>query len=427
VNHFHRPLPELHTKSFLPALSLALLLVGCPQWGPGPANSGVQSPPSQPSSRDSKDCPEPNVGPSEELPPRLLPSSSGSSDVLPESASLSHAVQLYDDRQLEAGLAEAGEVLAELQRHGVDSIALRQLLGTWALEAEDGEQAERHFAGVIASQESSQLLLEQAQRGLRDAQVMAYGADAVTLADAQALYADEQWQAAEELLKQLFLGGEDGDVLREAEQVRDQMRAAATALGAALMGEADQILSGSGPYDGVGPLLLRIETLPGGSWNSLELERLRRWYSESDGAAALSGSVVTVPEASSFEALEATLAEARSLVAAMRYRDALAQFAQLEGSVLQDTARQEAAAAADTLVKEERVRAGRLFVAARKERQAAAKVAALSEVHALLLGLLTDFPDSKYQRRAQDNLASVERELNAARELLGPDADSPSP
>jgi hypothetical protein len=135
--------------------------------------------------------------------------------------------------------------------------------------------------------------------------------------------------------------------------------------------------------------------------------------------------MVTVPEASSFAALEATLESARALVGETKYREALGQFEELEGSALQDVARLEAASATDTLVKEERVRAARLFIAARKGKDPEAKVRDLGEVRVLLQGLLADFPGSKYARRVQDNLASVERELNAARDLLGPEAGAP--
>ncbi len=316
-------------------------------------------------------------------------------------------------------------MLAELQRHGIDSLSLRQLIGIWALEEGDGEVAEREFEVVVGSVEASELLVEHAVRLLRESRVLAYGVDAVTLGDARDLFAQEQWQAADDLLKQLFLHGENGDVLRDAERLRDEMRAAAGELGAALLVQADQILLGPGPYDRVSELLARVELLPTGTWNSAELKRLRSWFAELGGSMAASPAMVTVPEASSFAALEATLESARALVGETKYREALGQFEELEGSALQDVARLEAASATDTLVKEERVRAARLFIAARKGKDPEAKVRDLGEVRVLLQGLLADFPGSKYARRVQDNLASVERELNAARDLLGPEAGAP--
>ena len=316
-------------------------------------------------------------------------------------------------------------MLAELQRHGIDSLSLRQLIGLWALEEGEGELAEREFEVVVGSGETSGLLVEQAARSLREARLLAYGVDAVTLADARDLFVQEEWQAADELLKQLFLSGEDGDVLREAERLRDEMRATAGELGATLLAEADQILLGPGPYDRVSELLARVELLPTGTWNSVELERLTTWFAELGGAMVGPEVAVTVSAPGSYEALEATLAEARALVAATKYREALLQFKKLEGSVLQDAARLEAASATDSLVKEERVRAARLFVAARKEKDPEVKARGLGEVHVLLQDLLSDFPGSKYARRVQDNLASVERELNAVRELLGLEAGAP--
>ena len=419
MSHFRRPLPELPRGGLLLLTGLVLFLAGCPLERPAPSSSGQQVSSSHQTDGVQADCPEPVVAPR-----RLQPSTPSRTDT-PHAASLSHAISLHDQGELAAARAEASEVLAELQRHGIDSLSLRQLIGLWALEEGEGELAEREFEVVVGSGETSGLLVEQAARSLREARLLAYGVDAVTLADARDLFVQEEWQAADELLKQLFLSGEDGDVLREAERLRDEMRATAGELGATLLAEADQILLGPGPYDRVSELLARVELLPTGTWNSVELERLTTWFAELGGAMVGPEVAVTVSAPGSYEALEATLAEARALVAATKYREALLQFKKLEGSVLQDAARLEAASATDSLVKEERVRAARLFVAARKEKDPEVKARGLGEVHVLLQDLLSDFPGSKYARRVQDNLASVERELNAVRELLGLEAGAP--
>ncbi len=420
MSHFQRPLPDARRGGLPLVLSLVLCLCGCPLQGHGTATSGQQVPGAERPEGGQADCPEP-LSPAPRLQPPMAPQAGAS----PAEASLSHAISLHAQGEMSAARAEAGKVLAELQRHGIDSLSLRQLIGIWALEDGDGEVAERQFEVVVGSGEASELLVEHAVRLLRESRVMAYGVDAVTLSDARDLFAQEQWQAADDVLKQLFQHGEDGDVLRDAERLRDEMRATAGELGAALLVEADQVLLGPGPYDRVSELLARVELLPTGTWNHVELERLRSWFAELGGSMLASPAVVTVPEASSFAALEDTLEKARTLVAATQYREALAQLEKLEGSALQDIARLEAASAIDTLVREERVRAARLFVAARKEKDPEVKARGLVEVRVLLQGLLADFPGSKYARRVQDNLASVERELNAARELLGLEAGTP--
>jgi hypothetical protein len=330
-------------------------------------------------------------------------------------------VQLHDSGDLDAARGEAEALLQSLQEHGVDSLSLRFLLGTWALEAEDGFAAEALFELVAAAGEGQGVLSEQAEIQLREARLLAYGEDAVALASARELFEAGDWPGAEEILKLLFLRGEDGAVLAKAEVFRDEMRRAATEQGALLLAQVDELLAGPGPYGEAGVLLAEVEGLPGGTWNAVELRRLRGWYEEVRATEVAIGPSIGPAEGSQAAVLDA----ARALVAAMDYRGALARFAELEGSPLQAAARLEASRAADTLVKEQRVRAGRLFVAARKETRPAVRLAALRQVHDLLASLLQEFPGSKYAKRAQDNLRSVEEQIATTETQLG-DAD-PAP
>jgi len=323
-------------------------------------------------------------------------------------------VQLHDRGDLDAARGEAEALLQSLQEHGVDSSSLRFLLGTWALEAEDGFAAEGHFEVVAAAAEGLARLSEQAEAQLLEARLLAYGEDAVALSTARQLFEAGDWSGAEEQLKRLFLRGEDTEVLAEAEVFRDEMRRAATEQGALLLAQADELLGGPGPYAEVGALLAEVEALPGGTWNAVELRRLRGWYQEVSATVVAIGPSIGPADTSQAAILDA----ARALVAAMDYRGALARFAELEGSSLQAAARLEASRAADTLVKEERVRAGRLFVIARKESRPAVRLAALRHVHDMLGSLLQDFPSSKYAKRVQDNLRSVEGQIAATEALV---------
>ena len=334
------------------------------------------------------------------------------SPVAPSDPTLARAVALHDEGNLPGALAEGGELLASLQSQGVESLSLRYLLATWALEAGDGLAAEAQLDAVVAGAASAEVLAEQARVQLRRARELAYGVDVVALDEARELLSAGDWAAADSKLKLLFLRSEDAKVLRQAEVLRDELHAKAAALGVELLGQVDALLSGPGPYQEAGPLLARIEVLPDGTWDSARLTHLREWYQRLMGISADGGS------GASPEQLEMLLAEARALVAAMDYRAALSRFDQLEGTSLQATGRQEAARARDTLVKEERLRAGRMFVAARKKKDLKARMAALVEVQELLASLIEDFSKSQHTKRVKDNLASVAAQVKSLQEEI---------
>jgi len=396
----------------LQVFCLAALLAGCPLRGAPPAASGTGSTVAPQSSQSQarpaeRDCPEQSAPAV-----RLRPPSAASAAAVP---SLARAVQLHDDGDLEAAREEGRALLESLQAEGVDSMSLRFLLGTWALEAEDGLSAEAQFEIVRYAGEDLQALSEQSESQLRVARSLAYGADAVALAEAKELFETGHWSAAEERIKLLFLRGEDGNILQQAEVFRDQMDAELSELGASLLGQADALLSGSGPYDEVEALLARVEELPKGTWNHIELVRLRKWYDGMLGAVVGDGAGSEEVGEQQSQVLD----DARALVVSMDYRGALKRFAELEGTSLQATARLEAGRAADTLVKEERVRAGRLFVVARKKEKPEVRLAALTEVRLLLATLSAEFPASKYAKRVRDNLVSVDTAIEATRMLVG--------
>ncbi len=108
------------------------------------------------------------------------------------------------------------------------------------------------------------------------------------------------------------------------------------------------------------------------------------------------------------------VAEAQALLADERFRDAAAIYARFEGTDREDQARQEAARTLDILVRDERRRAGDLFVAAQSETDPARRTELLEAARALLTGLMEEFPDSSYVPRIQRNLDAVEQALGVS-------------
>lgn len=105
------------------------------------------------------------------------------------------------------------------------------------------------------------------------------------------------------------------------------------------------------------------------------------------------------------------VSEAQALVADERFRDAAALYARFDGTDREEQARLEAARTLDILVREERRRAGDLFVAAQQEADTQRRAELLEAARAILTGLLAEFPDSSYAERIQRNLEAVEAAL----------------
>ena len=103
--------------------------------------------------------------------------------------------------------------------------------------------------------------------------------------------------------------------------------------------------------------------------------------------------------------------EAQALVAEERFRDAAAIYTRFDGTDREEQARVEAALALDILVREERRRAGDLFVAAQQEGAPLRRAELLEAARAILAGLLEEFPGTSYTDRIQRNLDAVEQAL----------------
>jgi hypothetical protein len=318
---------------------------------------------------------------------------------------LGAAFALHDQGDLEGALAEGYAVLDTFQSVGLESTSLRFLLGTWALELGDGVLAEEQFEVVVGAEGSEALLIARAIEGLRAARALMLGPDAAALADARLDLDQGLLRQADERLAELLATGTEQEVLRQAEALREEVRRAAEEAAQTRLGRADALLSGPGPYDPVGELLAEVRQLPEGTWDADEERRLRAWL------LGLTAGATDPDVAADRRAEEELLEEARGLVAAADYRAALDLYARLDGTPLQATGRREAAEAADVFVKEERERAARMFVAARKKPDAGSRLDAMIAVRDLLAGLLAEFPDSGYADRVRGNLDVVVEEL----------------
>ena len=318
---------------------------------------------------------------------------------------LVRALRLHDEGELENALGEGYALLDALQAAGLDSLSLRYLLGTWALEFDDGLLAEEQFEIIVEAEGAEAELISRATAGLSAARTLLLGPEGAALADAELAFDQLRLADADRLLEELLATGTEVEVLRRAEALQDEVLARCVEAAEDRLARADALLSGPGPYEVVGDLLDAVRTLPEGTWDPDEERRLRAWHR---GLTRDAGDPAVEADRAEQETL---LGRARDRVAAAEYREALDLYAELEGTPVQATARREAAETADVLVKEERERAGRLFVEAKKKPDAAARIEGMLEVRTILAWLLDEFPDSSYADRVERNLQVVEEEL----------------
>ena len=258
--------------------------------------------------------------------------------------SVAEALRLREEGEAEGALAEGIVLLDALERAGLDSLSLRLLLADWALADEDGILAEEQYERVALSGPAVEAWLARGRSQRHVAQALVDGPEAAALAVAQEALDAENWAAAYEALMPLAEEAEDPAIGHRARALLEQLVAHCRELAQDRLARAEVLLSSDGFRDEVLRLLDAVEVLPPDSWDAAELGGARKLEAPEDSP-------------------ERQLAMARSLVAETRYREALDSYKALDGSRLQSTARAEALKVADTFVKEERERAGRLFVA----------------------------------------------------------------
>jgi hypothetical protein len=327
--------------------------------------------------------------------------------VLPDEGPWWRAVQAHAKGELESALDWGLEALRQLTDAGIDSASLRYRLGEWAMERGDGRLAAKLFDDAVVVEAGQEWIADEAPLQAVRARNLELGPDGAALAEAQLLAESGRFGEAEVALSELLASGSDADVLRRADGLRVTVLADASDHALRTLARVDQILAGPGPYDSARSLLDTIDALPPGTWDTNEKLRLEGWYRNRTGAT-------TEAERRAEETEQAaTLQDARDLVVAGEFRSALRAYAKLDGTSLRATARKEAREAAETLVRQERERAGELFVAARKLRDPGEKRSALQTVEAILAGLIEEFPDSAYVDRLRTNLEAVRAELRA--------------
>ena len=325
----------------------------------------------------------------------------------PEQGPWARAVVAFEDGELETALDEGLAALEQLVAAGVDSASLRYRLAEWAVQRGDGELAAELFEGAAAVESSQGWIAEEAPIAATRAGSLSLGTDGAALAEARALIDGGRLVDAWSVLEGLVAGGADADILAEARAALELLRTDAADRALHDLARVEQILEGPGPYDEADRLLREVAQLPDGTWDKAEHLRLQGWLRNRAGA-------LSEAERQALEREQAaTLQDARDLVVAGEYRAALAAYTKLEGTALQSAARKEAREASETLVREERERAGGLFVAARKLRDPGEKREALREVQEILTGLVDEFPESAYVERIRTNLSAVEAEIAA--------------
>lgn len=313
-----------------------------------------------------------------------------------------HAQSGAFDEAVELGSAARDELYVV----AADSVSLLRVLAEWAIEADQPDLAMDLLVEALRLTDAQQEGAEELSLLLDEATEALLGPSAAALSRGRSLAAAGELAAAAEAFQEAMDAATDDhqESLHAAAAELEALIGTAALKASDLMARVDVLLAGEGPYDHAGALLADVEALPEAAVDDAELLRLRAWHrslTSEDGRAQAEADRT---------GLERRLQSARDLVAAGQYRDAVAAFRGLEGTPLQARSRQESRAAVDELVREERERAGRLFVAARKQ-AGEARSAALQEVRRLLQGLLDEFPESGYAGRVADNLAAVDREL----------------
>ncbi len=127
--------------------------------------------------------------------------------------------------------------------------------------------------------------------------------------------------------------------------------------------------------------------------------------------ATAEAALAALAAAEAEESWVGAMAESQALIASERFREAAAVFDRFAGTDLEERAQEAAAGALNIHVREERKRAGDLFVAAQRTADPDQRRTLLESARAILAALAADFPGSEYADRVQRNLTAVEQAL----------------
>jgi hypothetical protein len=319
---------------------------------------------------------------------------------------IERAIEAAAAGNTEQAIELADAARGDLALAGADSLSLLIAMAEWALEADRSDVALDLLDQAAELGESTQAEIDLVDALRTEALEAELGPVAATLEEARRLVEDGLWaDGAAEYQRAIDLATDDEmEAVHTAAAELTALVEASEERSADLLARVDVLLAGAGPFDSAAELLAEVEGLPEDAVDASELLRLRAWH------RSLTSEDDRVQAEADRKALDDRLQQGRDLVAAGRYRDAVQAFRALEGTPLQGRAREDSRLAIDELVRQDRERAGKLFVAARKK-SGADRTAALQEVRALLQGLVDEFPDSSYASRVSDNLAAVDREL----------------
>ncbi len=285
---------------------------------------------------------------------------------------------------------------------------LRLWIGLWQLATGDYAGARSSFEEVQALRDEGAELAERARLLVEELdllQTLPPGPDRDDLARGWAMVEIGDLELAGALARTVQQRSGDADVQREASFLLAAVQRSQAAWIDDLERRARADIADGPPFE---IALASAEALDGGVEPAPARAReVRAAVDEAEaGLAAMASATLA-------EQWSAAAEEARALVAAERFREAVALYDRFQGTELEERARGEQVRTADILVREERRRAGDLFVAAQSEADPARRTALLAEARAILAGLLEEFPDSSYTDRVRRNLEAVDEALGA--------------
>lgn len=345
---------------------------------------------------------------------RTLPDDAGEAaaplDVTVEFEDFTGAVEdAARDQRFEEAIFAAEAVLAQLEGVESDHGPLAELqfrLGLWHLAEGRYDLASEVFKGVEANVAQAEELAQRA-RVMREEidllQTLPASNLRDTLARGWALLEEGAVDDAANLGEQVVQEAADEGLKREADMLCQAASRTRAGIIDGLVSAAIKDVTDGPPYDVARRLVdeLRDRRDPA---SAAQVEDAIA-ADEKRLAAAVSGRLE--------EDWSEAEARVQELLAEESYEEAVAIYRRFEGTDLEERADGAAATTVDMVVREERRRAGDLFVAAQKESDPERRKALLGAAQTILLGLLEAYPASSYVDRVRSNLTAVGQALGS--------------
>lgn len=312
----------------------------------------------------------------------------------------------YDD-----AIAVAQTLLDEIEESGeplLQTTRLRLWIGLWHLALGEYGEARAAFGAVQELRAEGDDLAERARLLVEELdllQTLPPGAERDDLARGWALLETGDLDRAGALARQVQQRSGDADLQREASFLVAAVQRSQAAWVEDLERRARVDITDGPPFELARECARTLESGP-----EPAPSRARQVLAAVDEAEV---ALAAVTSATVAEQWTAAGAEARTLVAAERFREAAALYDRFQGTELEDRARDERTRTLDILVREQRRHAGDLFVAAQSESDPARRTALLAQARQILQGLIEEFPESSYADRVRKNLVAVDQALDA--------------